>query len=338
MGHRTVIIILLPIIAINSVVTDDDGSIPAPECADKDTNEFGACAGCAGQVFLSSDGAGAFVCSGNENNGCQTTCPSGYTIVPDFKYGAKTPTFLCYPAQDMIPTGGVEFYCRGAKNAIIGANLGAERCQCDGQMFVSDDCRFGYTCGVDKQGEFEFIHASSCDENEQVGIDYLTRRTRCNKASYLCPKSGGMSSGCGAGAPKAPYTPKCHFMDKIFSNETPCECDGQTFVDEDCQRGFVCLEEIPGNLDVQGCLMRCRDGYNILPSHLSDGEYDEIGWLCVDQEVIPGCPGPYRSRCFGYYDDYEDEDEDEEEDDEEEDESDDDYDNDYCLTSDCGDF
>ena len=96
----------------------------------------------------------------------------------------------------------------------------------------------------------------------------------------LCP--GGQVSGIGC------QKPNCD-----FGSFSECECEGQFWINDDCNQGFYCTGKTPDNYIYNGCVQTCLNGQVLLP------DFENKNWACVDKSEFFDfkCPGQFNFEC-----------------------------------------
>ena len=258
---------------------------PVPLCM-YGSNPFGECE-CNDQFFLSDDCKEGFYCTDNipdafQYNGCLRSCLDNQVLVPDF----------ARDTWDCVDVDVADFVCPGAFNLYcpendIGTDFDSSMCECDGQLFVSADCKESFFCLERLSGGGAAI---KCEGFGQiVDFDFINMRWSCSENVANCPSNmGGFQVGC-EGSLLPPPPPECDFT----TNPNPfgeCECDGQLHVSDDCQQGFYCSYSTP-EADQTGCQLICPEGERL---HVDLVERD---WECLPREDDFICPGYLKIDC-----------------------------------------
>ena len=101
------------------------------------------------------------------------------------------------------------------------------------------DCQHGFVCHSRlPNGGYNI----DCADNFVINWDLYQWDWTCGPDVGQCPGKGGVSIGCATDSPLLPV--ECVFGDNPMEDQ-PCECDGQTIIDHDCSRGFLCLDDTP---------------------------------------------------------------------------------------------
>ncbi len=66
-------------------------------------------------------------------------------------------------------------------------------------------------------------------------------------------------------------------------------------MNEDCSAGFRCLDNLPGSLTGDGCLVECDPGFVMVPQFSNAGSQVEL--QCISETVATVCPGAYNIEC-----------------------------------------
>ncbi len=266
------------------------------DCVLQPENPLGTCDGCDGQVFMNGDCSQAYECN-VAGDGCTITCPEGYKLVPDFGENGLDVTWRCIEALDHICAGAFKIYCPGEPDDVPPGGItqaDSSRCECDGQLFVSPDCKHADVCLAIGPDDFVVREENACEEDQTIQLDYLTWETTCADNVDNCPGQGGFSLGCQDNSPSIPVDPQCTYTDKPFSTYEPCGCNNQVFINEDCNQAFVCMAAIPEGQTGDGCLVECDPGQKIYPKFFEAGS--QVDFTCVDEEFHT-CPGEFNIAC-----------------------------------------
>ncbi len=257
------------------------GSVPVPtECVLQE-NSLGTCQGCPGQLFLSDDCREAFVCPGEgELEGCLYSCGENELIIPDFIRGS----FSC------AANSFNEYSCPGklkqeCEDTAVEFPFDSQECDCDGQLFVSPDCREAFVCLENFPGGGI---PYSCNESEIINVNFLSYAWECIPDEGNCPGLGGFAVGCEDSSLAIPQG--CSPGINPIGN---CSCDGQVFINPNCTQAFECLDELT-QPDVQdGCLYECGEDQIMVPDFIS-GRF-----FCrnISDSSNSFCPGEFKIEC-----------------------------------------
>ena len=278
-----------------SMVTEIPVGIDPNPCI-LESNPLGTCDSCEGQVFLNNDCSQAYECAAT-GDGCTITCPEGYKLAPDFGANGLDVTWRCIEAFDHICAGAFKIYCPGEPDEVPAGGItqaDSSRCECDGQLYVSPDCKHADICRDLGENNFVVRNDNDCEDDETIQFDYLTWETTCADNVDNCPGQGGFSLGCQDNSPTIPVDPQCTYTDKPFTTFEPCECDNQVFINEDCTQAFLCLDILPEGQAGEGCLVECNPGQKIYPEFSVAGS--QVDFTCVDEE-FHSCPGEFNIAC-----------------------------------------
>ena len=255
-----------------------------PDC-EYSVNPFGSC-DCDEQLFISDDCKEGFFCQTNIPDpflydGCIQKCFDNQILIPDF----VSHQWRCVD-EDLE-----DIYCPGKFNLRcpdndIGHNLTSSMCECNGQLFVSSDCRESFHCisWLPGGGKHEV-----CPEGMIVDFDPVALEWACSSNTDNCPGLGGFQIGCQGGGIPSP-APECVFDDNPFGT---CDgCEGQMFISEDCSESFYCTNAAPEAPHGGGCHLTCNNETERV--HL---DYSTNTWECVDREPGFLCPGRFQVDC-----------------------------------------
>ena len=255
------------------------------ECQPRNGNAFGKCDGCDEQFFMNSQCTQAFVCySANAEEGfdsCLYECEENEIMLPDFATGA----FDCLDNSDghYICPGRFKIHC---EDDPVAMPLSQNNCECEGQLWVSPDCRSGFSCRSRMSTGGFFME---CDEGEVIDIDLRTWNWGCQSDMGQCPGGGGFSLGCLDGSIQVPTT--CYpTLENPFGI---CDgCDGQVFLNDDCTQAFQCLYNDDYSQINDGCLYECYENEIMVP------DFGAGLFKCVDNsDETYKCPGQFHVRC-----------------------------------------
>ena len=258
------------------------------------TNPLGICS-CNYQAFVNRDCTAGFQCLDEvqaENSGCLFVCDSGTKIVPRFSDSGRRVEWNCIDANLHSCPGEFNITCPA--DQII---LDEVTCECEGQLFVTDDCHQSAFC-LSRGDQYE-SRTISCSDDEIVTLDYSSFTWDCATDFGTCPGQGGFHFGCGAGRYEVPYL--CQDVSAESAGNDfgfgDCFCNDQVFIDYDCTRGFQCRLDVAESLYNDGCLHTCAEGELLRP--ILDASNDtSVGFECVDESTYT-CPGAYVERCPG---------------------------------------
>ncbi len=278
MASKSVTFLLL------TIVSDMSWGQLNAECLVGVSNPFGQC-GCEGQFFMNANCHQGYVCGPTEEDGCLYECEGEYEIMqPHFKTG----TFECIDNTDQTHRcpGAFNIHCED--DPIPELPLDWSQCDCDGQLWISPDCKQGFSCrnGVPGDGYFH----ECTDPGEILSVNFRTWNWGCQEDEGQCPDGfGGFEVGCQEGGIiTLPTT--CYETD-----ENPlgiCECHEQVFISDDCTQAFECLDDERHELINDGCLYTCREHEIMIPDFYS-GKY-----LCMDNtENDARCTGQWHLHC-----------------------------------------
>ncbi len=290
--------VLLMVVAYSTQAAAAAGE-PVEACVPQ-SNPLGECYGCDLQVFENDDCTQGFVCHEDwSEDGCLYECPQGYKLVPDFGEEGTEITWSCVEEEGHICPGAFKTFCPEEDDAVpangVNPNDAPYRCDCDGQLFVSPDCKHADRCSAIGEDTFVFRNAADCTGDETILIDHLTWETECSVDVDNCPGQGGFTLGAIQCGPNIPVDPICSYTEKPFAEGTPCSCDGQVFINSDCTMAFECQLNVPDVAPdgAEGCLVDCPEGQVIYPTFYNGGN---VEFTCVDQDLA-FCPGEYSINC-----------------------------------------
>jgi len=109
---------------------------------------------CAGQTFLNEDCSEVFICH-NTHNGSKCTCPQGQMMQVDpfvSSYLDDINIKCVTRYEDHHCQSGLIFNC-------------TEKCQCEGQVLIEENCHYKLTCG------FDFVVAEHCQSNNATVME-----------------------------------------------------------------------------------------------------------------------------------------------------------------------
>lgn len=244
-------------------------------------NPFGTC-GCEGQYFINDECNEGFLCTSNIDDpilfeGCLRTCPDGQKLLPDFVRGEWT----CVPGESYNCPGAFNLNCPEDSIPEFDSSL----CECDRQLFVSDDCKTGFFCfGSLANGGVDI----KCGDGEVIDADFVNYQFACKPDEGHCPGLGGFQLGCNSNSIPPPDL-GCEFTTNPFQDQ--CECEGQIFIGNDCTEAFYCSQYIGDNEGAEGCHRQCPSGQRI---HL---DLKSMEWDCVTKEQDYVCPGEFKFDC-----------------------------------------
>ena len=275
--------------------TEPIPGIPPNECVPASENPIGNCSGCDPQVFLNTTCSEAFICTQDYVDedpsfiGCLISCNPGYKLVPDFGADGQDVTWTCISEIDYNCLGEFHVFCEGEDGSVPEEGLSpsdGDHCTCDGEIFVTSDCKHSDRCRLVGSDSYTVIDADDCNDNETVQIDYATWELSCATDVDNCPGQGGFSLGCTI-LPPVPVD--CTESDKTFLEDVPCSCDNQAFLSDDCSTGFTCQDQS----DLDGCVYECPEGTKAHPTFYNQGQ---VEWDCVDEDIY-SCPGEFYISC-----------------------------------------
>ena len=118
---------------------------PVPLC-EYSKNHLGEC-GCDDQLFISKDCTDGFWCSTNIPDpfmfdGCRKKCLDDEILVPNVNDHSWECVHINDPNAQWCP-GAFNLEC---PNTGFGNNFTFHDCDCDGQIFVNEDCTQGFYC------------------------------------------------------------------------------------------------------------------------------------------------------------------------------------------------
>ncbi|XP_023325961.1 uncharacterized protein LOC111699505 [Eurytemora carolleeae] len=152
-------------------------------------NTLGTCE-CGKQLFINKDCTEGFYCmesgfpEGVKADGCIKSCrPDEILIVDVGKYDWECVPKSFSPGLNRICPGEFHVECPG--NGDIG------ECECDGQLWINDDCRKGFYCSSKMPGGGQDI---SCKEEERINVNMINQTWSCVPDDGLCP--GGLHTQC----------------------------------------------------------------------------------------------------------------------------------------------
>ena len=152
-------------------------------------------------------------------------------------------------------------------------------CDCDEQLFISDDCKEGFLCQSNIPDPFLYDGCiQKCFDNQILIPDFVSHQWRCvdeDLAQIYCP--GRFNLRC-------PDDDIGHDFDSSM-----CDCNGQLYVSGDCQESFHCISWLPGG----GNHVTCPEGMIV--------DFDPIAldWTCsTNTDNCPGLGG-FQIGCQG---------------------------------------
>ncbi|TRY75788.1 hypothetical protein TCAL_01295 [Tigriopus californicus] len=270
-------------------------------------NPLGTC-NCTGHLYVSNDCREGFYCFDLEGNGCLRTCEEDEFLVPNFKErtwhclknGLVPPpdhrelddefdpdVFESLSYEDRIllrcPVSGYNL-CPSNETApppnpddVTENPLGT--CRCNGELWVAEGCSFGFYCNdsiPDIGGTLKI-----CDDGYVLIVDFENNDWDCVEDEGQCPLDQVNGVGC--------RQPDCLYGQNSLGQ---CECDGQLYIDEDCNEGFLCSTNIPDPYLFQGCKKTCLNGQILVP------DIPNKDWKCEDKSTTQyRCPGAFHFEC-----------------------------------------
>ncbi len=169
-----------------------------------------------------------------------TCADENLRLVPNFGADGVNIEWTCLPDEDHICDGEFKVFCPGAPDEVPEEGLEPgidedERCTCDGQVFVTPDCKHADRCrrlgGGDLtggDGQFVVREEIDCgDGDETIVFDFFSFEPTCEANVDNCPNQGGFALGCTVGAIPIPEDPRCEYTTKDFTTDISCDCDNQ---------------------------------------------------------------------------------------------------------------
>jgi len=255
-----------------AVVVGQDNQITICSYAN---NTLGTCE-CGQQLFVSEDCKTGFYCmdhgfpEGTVADGCIKTCRDDEILIVN-------------PANyewDCVPIAVNENFariCPGKFNIECPGNGEIGACECDGQLWINEDCSEGFYCDSVMDGGGEDI---TCEEGQRVDVDMVSMEWKCIPDDGNCP--GAFHVGC-----ETTYRTPANCVDGA-SDWAQCDCHGQLSINNDCTKGYFCHDSS------SGCGIECGPD-EILIINPSTPDY----WSCeprtADLEDI--CPGYVKTDC-----------------------------------------
>ena len=205
-----------------------------PDCV-RENNPFGKCE-CDEQFFLNSDCTEGFQCSDLSDgfDGCFRKCLAGQVLIPDFSDN----TWSCMDVNfaDFECPGKFNLYC---PDNDIGGDFDSAKCECNGQLLVSNDCKESFYC-LDRL-ETGGAPLNCENEDEIVEVDFLNHEWACTNNTANCPGLGGFALGCqGGGIDFSCPEGSEKRTEHPFNGR--CACDEQLWVSEGCKEGYWCFD------------------------------------------------------------------------------------------------
>jgi len=114
----------------------------------------------------------------------------------------------------------------------IAANNTLGSCECDGQLWINDDCTKGYYCDSAAGGNDFPGCAIECETDEILIVDPR------NGGSWECKNKADMN-GLGAICPGKFHT-ECPCTGANCPSVDDCECEGQLRINQDCTEAVYC--------------------------------------------------------------------------------------------------
>ncbi len=236
---------------------------------------------------MNSDCSQGFVCGPDKVGGCLYHCDANKILLPNFATGS----FECHDNSDQKHQCPGAFKINCDDDPIPELPLDWSQCDCDGQLWVSPDCRQAFNCRNGVQGDGYFLE---CTEPDQViSVDLRRWEWECQEDVGQCPEAfGGFKMGCEEGGiVSIPTT--CHETDENPFGK--CGCNKQVFISDDCTQAFECLDDPGHELDNDGCLYTCDKHETVVPDFYS-GKF-----LCTKDIAIQGavekCNGAFKMHC-----------------------------------------
>ena len=244
-------------------------------------NNLGEC-GCEGQFFISEDCKEGFLCTKFIDDpflfdGCKATCDEGFILLPDFA-GDK---WDCVPDTAYKCPGKFNLNCYDDN---VGSGFDSSICDCDGQLWINDDCTEGFYCWTRLGGGGASIN---CPDGQTVDADFENFQFACKPDNGLCPGLGGFQLGCELGAVEPPAIECTYSKNSLGMCD---DCEGQIFIGNDCRSAFYCSKYIEG-VDNEGCLKECSENQRV---HV---DLMEMTWDCVEREETFICTGDMKVDC-----------------------------------------
>jgi len=261
-------------------------------------NTLGSCE-CPGQLFVAEECHKGFYCLSEEQfpgyDGCEIMCAEDQVLIVDPRNGGG---WSCQDiSENQAVLGGI---CPGKFNTECGCDPTAPsspsceigECECEGQLWVSQDCKKARYCDSNAEGGFM---EQECQGNQIVYVNMADLTWSCDVDDGRCP--GSFHVGCEQDS----YNPGNDAVIPIpctLTNNTlgTCTCPGQLFIAEECHKGFYCLDEdrFPG---YDGCEVVCGADQVLIVDPRNGG-----GWECKtiaeNQAVLGGvCPGKFNTEC-----------------------------------------
>lgn len=276
-------------------------------------NPLGTC-NCTGHLYVSNTCREGFYCFDTEGNGCFKQCEEDEFLVPNFKernwYCLKDgggPITIPPPPtttaaanmefdpedwQDLLsPDNRILLRCPVSGYNLCPSNETAPppnpddvtenplgTCRCDGELWVSEGCSYGFYCNSSSPigGSLKI-----CEEDTVLIVDFENNSWDCQPENGQCPLDQVNGVGC--------RQPDCMYGHNDLG---PCGCDGQLYIDEDCNEGFLCSTNIPDPYLFDGCKKTCLNGQILVP------DIPNKDWRCEDKATTQyKCPGAFHFEC-----------------------------------------
>ncbi len=230
---------------------------------------------CGGQVFVSSDCRRGFQCGFPGNPGQDISCSEG-TV---FDFNLRTFSYECVDGSCPANWGGFKLGCQGetiappyVETSVNDIPFGDFTCECDKQVFISDDCSQAFVCPdtSDPQADSSIGYLQNCRDNKKL-IPYFNHgdvEWLCAEAAdHVCP--GEVKVHCPTSD------------DEVVIDAVNCACDSQILINSDCSMGMLCLSTGSGSF--QGLTYPC------FIDEILSLDFKNLGITCKGDDGT--CPG-----------------------------------------------
>ena len=251
-------------------------------CKDNDigTDFDSSMCDCDGQLMVSADCKESFYCYSRLSGGGASIKCDGFGQIVDLDF--VNMRWSCSDNTNNCPSnmGGFQLGCENSQlpaplpKCELTTNPNPNgMCDCDGQVWVNEDCSQGFYCSSLTQESEQTGCELICGDNERLHVDLVERDWEClsRDDDFVCP--GSLHTDC---------------------DENPvieCECQNQVWVYKNCNQAFRCTGPMD-NFVNPGYNYACPEGYRMD----IDFHYP-LSFQCKTD--VENCPGSYHFGCTG---------------------------------------